>query len=94
MYQCTIQAFAQRVVISTNLHAHYAVIVQALLCHHTFLLSRESSQHLMYSCMKMRECLGAVWQLLLGIIIVPSCHSSFRLCGLLPFSQSARFQLV
>ncbi len=29
--------------------------------------------------MRMRECLEVVWQLLPEIIIVPSCHSSFRL---------------
>ena len=65
--------------ISSSLHAHYAVIVQLPLCHHTSLLSCNSAQHVIHSCMRMRECLEVVWQLLPEIIIVPSCHSSFRL---------------
>ena len=46
----------------------------------------------MYSSVKMRECLGAVWQLLPEIIIVPS-YSRAEVKGALLACQEANFLL-
>ena len=77
--------------ISSSLHAHYAVIVQVPLCHQTS-LPCNSAQHLMYSSVRMRECLGAVWQLLPEIIIVPR-YSRAEVKGALLACQEANFLL-